>query len=195
MKELRQKSWSNKTTFQFTDNKLQYSIKDSNGTHSFSIEYGSVSLDDKRELEEKNSWFRNVGILWLLIGGLQTILRFSDSGDIKLSIWLILGFICFAVFMFVKTKFTIFKTESGNILIIQNKQHDQILDEIKKRRKEQLLAWYGEINYDNNPNDEMNKFIWLKNQTLISEDDLKEVEAKLIAYHQNDQPGALILKM
>jgi hypothetical protein len=51
------------------------------------------------------------------------------------------------------------------------------------------LAWYGEINYDNNPNDEMNKFIWLKNQNLISEDDLNEFEAKLIAYHQNGQPA------
>lgn len=194
MQELNQRSWSNKTKFQFKDDKLDYTIKYSSGSHSFSINYGSIPLDDKRELEEKNSWFRNVGILWLLIGGFQTFLRFSDSGDIKISMWIILGAICFIAFLFAKTKYTILGTESGNILIIRNKQHDNILTEITQRRKEQLLAWYGEINYTNDPNDEMNKFLWLKNQNLISEEQLEDVKEKLIAYHQNEAPETLTIE-
>lgn len=194
MHELNQKSWSNKTKFQFKEDKLSFTIKDSNGSHSFSINYGSIPLDDQRELEEKNSWFRNVGILWLLVGGVQTFLRFSESGNLTISMWSILGAICFAAFLCAKTKYTILRTESGNILIIQNKQHDQILNKITKRRKEQLLVWYGEINYNNDPNDEMNKFLWLKNQNLISEEHFKDVKAKLISFHKHEESEPLTIE-
>ena len=66
--EINQKKSSNQTKFEFGDEKLKYTVKDASGKKTFTTEYGSISDDDFDELEEKNDWFRNVGILWILIG-------------------------------------------------------------------------------------------------------------------------------
>lgn len=177
--ELTQKKSSNQTTFEFGKEKLKYSIKDSSGKKTFSTEYGSISDEDFDELEEKNAWFRNVGILWVLIGAVQIIGRLMESGSFSGSIWLTLGIICLITYRFKTTNYTIVDAEKGRIFIIQDEQHSKILDEISKRRKKQWKLWYGSINYENDPQNELNKFQWLLDKKVISDDEFKTVKLEI----------------
>lgn len=173
------KKSSNQTTFEFGEEKLKYSIKDASGKKTFSTEYGSISDEDFDELEEKNAWFRNVGILWVLIGIFQIAIHFMDSGSFSGSMWLTLGIIYLISYRFKTTKYTIVDAEKGRIFIIQDDQHSKILDEISERRKKQWKLWYGSINYENDPQNELNKFQWLLDKKVISDDEFKTVKLEI----------------
>ncbi|MBM7074676.1 hypothetical protein JQC92_22140 [Shewanella sp. 202IG2-18] len=177
--ELTQKKSSNQTSFEFGDEKLKYSIKDSSGKRTFSTDYGSISDDGFDELEERNDWFRNVGVLWVLIGVFQIVSRLMESGSFSGSMWLTLGVICLVVYKFKTTNYTIVDAEKGRIFIIQDDQHSKILDEISIRRNKQWKHWYGSINYENDPQSELNKFQWLLDKNVISEDEFKSVKAEI----------------
>jgi len=49
------------------------------------------------------------------------------------------------------------------------------MDEIRERRKKQLLEWYGNINFANDPEEEIRKFHWLHSQHLISAGQLEQI--------------------
>jgi hypothetical protein len=49
------------------------------------------------------------------------------------------------------------------------------MSEIRARRKKQLLDWYGNINFANDPEEEIRKFHWLHSQQLISADQLQKI--------------------
>lgn len=60
--------------------------------------------------------------------------------------------------------------DRGSVWVIQDgKHHDHIIDEIRSRRKNQLLAWYGELNLENVREKEVAKFRWLAEQQVITE--------------------------
>lgn len=55
------------------------------------------------------------------------------------------------------------------MFILQDEQHDEIVDAIYKRRNSYLQDTYLPINYDNNPQAELSKFAWLKELGVINE--------------------------
>ena len=128
--ELTQKKSSNQTIFEFGEDKLKYSLKGTSGKKIFSTDYGSISDEDFDEFEEKNEWFRNVGILWVLIGVFQIANRLMESGSFSGSMWLTLGIICLITYRYKTTSYTIVDAETGRIFIIKDAQHSKILDEI-----------------------------------------------------------------
>lgn len=66
--EIQQRRNSNRIAYVFGDDEVQYSLQDSSGSRSFSVPYLSISRD-RQTLVERNQWFRNVGLLWLALGG------------------------------------------------------------------------------------------------------------------------------
>ena len=52
------------------------------------------------------------------------------------------------------------------------------------RRKEQLLAWYSDINMENELANEINKFRWLAEQKVLSEEESKQKIEEVKYYHQ-----------
>lgn len=177
--EFIQKKLSNQTTFEFGEDKLKYSLKDGSGKRTFSTDYGDIYDEDFDELEEKNEWFRNVGILWVLLGAYQIGSRFMGSGNLSGSMWLTLGIICLITYRLRITKFTVIDAEKGRIFIIKDAQHSQLLDEISIRRKKQWKVRYGPINYDNDPQSELKKFQWLLDKRVISEDEFNAVKLEI----------------
>lgn len=184
--EIIQKRFSNQATFFFGKDELKYTIKDSSGTQSFSVEYGSIPKD-MNELEEQNPWYRNMGIFWVSIGTLQIAMRFFESGHLKGSMWITLGLPCLLLYMLAKTKYSVINTEDGRIFIIQNKQHDRILDELNKRRISQWRQWYADVNLSNESAKEIGKFEWLRDQNVISKDEYQDAVNTI--YRQKLQPN------
>ena len=193
--EINQSRFSNKTKFIFGDDSLIYTLKDMGGRQSFSVPYISI-LKDRSELEERNPWFRNVGLLWVLIGIIQTLYVYHGAGGPILSIWLILGMVCLAIYWVATTRYTVLNTERGSIYVILDKKHEEVLQELSSRRKAQLRNLYGAINLQNDPAVEMNKFRWLLQEGAISDEEfrstLKEIGVHHLAQEQPEESTELI---
>lgn len=170
--EIRQSRFSNKTTFVFGDEAFKYTLKDTTGQQSFSVPYTYIPTD-KNELEERNPWFRNVGLFWVLIGVVQFTYGLFETGALIPSIWLILGLVCFAIYRIASTRYTVLNTKRGSIFVIRDGKHEEILHELAIRRKTQLRTLYGVIDYDNDPSVEMNKFRWLFQEGVITKQELE----------------------
>ncbi len=102
-----------------------------------------------------------------------------------------IGLACVVWAHFSKVKYSVFKAERGNVFVIQDKNHDKIINEINARRKSQLLDWYGEVNPENELEQEIGKFKWLVEQEVISkeESDRKIAQAELLKKENYDLPG------
>jgi hypothetical protein len=175
--EITQKKFSNRAKFEFGEESLKYTVKDKSGSHSFTIDYGSIPTD-YGEVEERNLWYRNVGYLWILLGIFFTV--YTQ----KVSIWIFIGFVCMAVYWLVKTTYTVIDTEKGRLFVIKNHLHDNLMKEIDTRRKKQWYAWYGEVDFGNEPAKELNKFKWLLDNKVISEMEYNENVNKVISFHK-----------
>jgi hypothetical protein len=83
------------------------------------------------------------------------------------------------------------RVRGGNVFVIQDKNHDKIIEELNKRRKSQLLQWYGEVNPENELEYEIQKFKWLVEQNVISkeESEKKIAQAELMKKDNFDIPG------
>lgn len=81
--------------------------------------------------------------------------------------------ICLVWYRWATVKYSVFRSQAGNVLVIQDREHDRIVDEINRRRKDQLLALYGELDMRNTLEDEIAKFSWLHEQDVLSKDELE----------------------
>ena len=179
---LSQKNLSNRTDFTFGDDLLEYTIKDQNGRRTFSVEYGAIDTDSG-EMEERNAWYRNVGFFWILLGAFIIFSQYADSGEVRGSVWLTLGIICFALYGMLKTTYTTLDSDKGRIFIIKDSSHDEIMEAIETRRKEQWLRWYGTIDFNNEPDKEIGKFKWLADRNAISEEEFLAYRGQILEYH------------
>lgn len=181
--EISQRNFWNKTNFQFGEESLKYTIKSDSQSSSFSVKYNAISTDPS-EIQTKNSSTRIFGILFIVVGIVHVTLQFFKTGSVAFSLWFAIGLLFFVTYYLTKTAYTILQTEKYAIGIIKDSKHDKIYNEIITRRKNLFLSMYGEIDYENNPDDEMNKFIWLKNQNYISEEVFKRISKKISNYHK-----------
>src|SRR5579872_3938477 len=60
------------------------------------------------------------------------------------------------------------------ILVFHDGQQQAILGEIHKRRKSELLRLYGEVDSLGHPQLELRKFLWLKEEKVISDLEFEE---------------------
>jgi hypothetical protein len=137
---------------------------------------------NKNERVEQNAWLRNAGILCLIIGVVNAGIFLLEADHLKTLVWLISGVICLAIHWTSKTEFTVLSCDAGEILIIKDNKHDQILEEIRRRRKNLIMGLYENINFENNPEDEVAKFLWLKDQGYISEKKLRSIIEQIAKY-------------
>lgn len=180
--ELSQKRFSNRTKFEFGEDMLKYTYASKGGSETFAIEYGLIPTETGA-LEERNEWFRNVGFLWTLLGGYLAVARYVETGELSAPLWLVLGVLCFAIYWWGKTSYTTIATKKGLIAVLTGAHHDEIMGEIAQRRKDQLLKLCGEVNLDNDPVDELNKYKWLFDYEVISELQYQEFVQEIALHH------------
>ena len=82
--QLNQRKFYNRTRFVFGDDDVKYTVKDKNGSVSLAVNYGALPLESS-VLQEKNSWYRHIGFLWVLIGIIQMVAGFNKTGTFELS--------------------------------------------------------------------------------------------------------------
>ena len=72
------------------------------------------------------------------------------------------------------------------MFVIQDKQHDEIINALQSRKKQQLLAWYGDVNPDNELQTEIQKFHWLAEQGVLTQEESEQKIAQAQLLH-NEQ--------
>ena len=179
--EIVQKKLNNTHTFRFEDEFINFAYKDKSGSGDFDLYYADFPEKSSITIEQ-NEWLRNVGILWGLLG-CYDIASDIYSGSSLSVFWLGLGLICLVCFFLTKVKYSVFKTEQGNAFIIKDSKHENIISEIDKRKKAQLLMWYGEINLENELDNELKKFDWLVQKNVITQSEAAEKKAQVELAH------------
>ena len=184
--EIVQKKRSNKHTFTFNEDAFNFAYEDKSGSGDVDMSYADFPQKSSVTIEQ-NEWLRNVGFLWCAIGTLQMgYAIYSGTSLSGKGFWLVLGLLCILWAHFSKIKYSVFKSQHGNIFVIQDKRHDAIIDEINSRRKNQMLKWYGEIDMQNELENEISKFKWLCEQKIITKDEADRKIAQIELAHKGD---------
>lgn len=181
-----QKHLSNRATFRFGKAQLVYTIRDASGCRSFAVEYGYIPTEAS-ELEERGPWLRDVGIFLTVLGLLLTGVQLALGQPPAALIWLPIGFLTLLAYRGLRTRYTVIATEMGRIFVIRDGRHDEVMDELSRRRTAQWRQWYAEVDLDNDPDSEMDKFDWLRERNVISETEYQEA-MKTIALHHDLDP-------
>ena len=168
-----QKCHANRVTFNFEPDTLTYTRSDSYGSHSFQLPYGSIGMDPRLTTERNGTLFN--GAILLSLWGLAQAAFNLGHGDPLGLIFIFPGALCFLLHTMAKTTITSLSSDAGEIALLHDSQFDRIMSEIRERRKKQLLDWYGNINFANDPEEEIRKFHWLHSQQLISADQLQKI--------------------
>ncbi|MDN3650419.1 hypothetical protein QWZ13_16040 [Reinekea marina] len=169
-----QKKGAIKHTFTLKDDLFNFAYEEKRGSGDTDFNYADLPLKSSIQIEQ-NEWLRNVGYLWIAVGALQ--LFYSQT-----IFWLVIGVGCVAWAVYSKIKYTVYRTERGNVFIIQNDQSQALINELFERRSAQLLKWYGDINAENTLENEVKKFNWLVEQGALSklDADKKIAQAELL---------------
>lgn len=174
-----QKRFANRTAFEFAEETLTFTLEDKGGSVDFEVAYADIPTK-AATFVERSAWLRNAGLLWVLIGGLQIAYAVYRGASLSGSgFWLLVGLICLAAYWICVTKYSTLKTSNGTIYVIRDGKHDDIVDEIGKRRVSQLRLWYADVDPNNDPNREIAKFNWLVENSVITRAEADVLIAKV----------------
>lgn len=182
--EIEQKRFLNRTRFTFEDERLTYTMGHDAGALSFGVHYADIPLETMA-VEKRNPWFRNAAVVLLVIWACRALTGLADPAlPMSLSLhWALSATCCMLIYRYALTQYTVFDTEAGKLYLICDDREEEIVAEIMKRRKKQLLAWYGEIDYTNDPGEEIRKFHWLKIQGVIGDDEFESIRTRIEIFH------------
>lgn len=170
--KIEQKKLSITHTFDFQDKYFNFAYKDRSGSGDADVAYANLASKTSVKIED-NSWWRNAGYIWCVIGILNIGWGLaSGAGIAGRGFWLMIGLICLIVYRVTRVQYTVLGFDGGNVFIIQDKKtHDQVLGELMDRRKKQLLSLYGEIDLESNLERETAKFNYLREQGVLSQEE------------------------
>ncbi len=183
--EFIQKKRGVKQVFTLRDDHFNFAYEDKSGSGDFDLNYVDFPIKSSVSIEQ-NEWLRNVGLLWIALGVAQ--IGWAVFNELSLSgkgFWLMVGMACVLWAHFSKTRYSVFRTEHGNVLVMQDKHHQQIVETLHQRRKAQLLDWYGDVNPENELENEIRKFQWLVEQNVMSKEESEQKIAQAQLLHNS----------
>lgn len=171
--EFAQRRFATETNFNFAADEMKFVVKDKSGSHTLHTQYVQIGTD-RDFLVERNTWLQNVGLLWLALGAVFTAIAYFGADRFQPSIWLFVGAACVAAAHWRTVRYTKLPTEKGTILVINDAQHDSILQQIEARRMDQMRRWYDFFDAEEEPARQKSRFEWLRREGVLSEDELGE---------------------
>lgn len=175
-----QKKRTVRFTFKFLEDKILYSTDFAGSVSNYKINYTSIT-NSKSTVIDKNEWYRNVGVLWLLIGLIVEVLP-ALAGNSQGFLWTFLGSMMLGVYRYNFISYSKFDSHPANLLIIKDKDHDEIYDAILEKRNKFVMSQYGAIDEKNDPTQEKERFRYLLEEEIITpelfEDRMKELDKR-----------------
>lgn len=173
---LEQKRAGAKTFFEFGEDALRYGLDDGNASRTWTIEYAELSVDRERFVE-RNTWWRNVGAIWVVLGTVLTAMDWTKTQVFGLSIWLPLGAACLVWYALRIRRFIVVPSPRANVLVIDDASAAAVLAEIDRRRAAQLRDRFDYLSPDESPEQQRHRVLWLQRQGSLDD---HEVSARLL---------------
>lgn len=173
---IEQKRGSTHIRYLFHRDRIDYSWKGGGSSRSFSIEYTAISRD-RETLAERNTWYRNLGIVWIALGALLLMSAISDrNGTTGASgaFWILVGALSLAYYWYSAARYIILPCERGNLMVLDNGSGSSILAEIERRRAAQFRDEYDFFPDDASPAQLRNRFMWLQREGALSDEQFQE---------------------
>ena len=183
--EVQQRHGATRLRYRFDTDSVEYRVEDSSGSRTFNVAYTELSRD-RQELLERNEWFRNAGMLWMLIGVVFTALSFGGERP-AISLWFWIGLLCYLIFRLRTTRYTIIPSDKGNLLVIHNSDHDRIVNELETRRADQFRREYDFVPDGDEPDSCRRRLDWLKREGALSDEDVEKRWASFMAASGRDE--------
>ena len=183
--EVQQRHGATRLRYRFDTDSVEYRVEDSSGSRTFNVAYTELSRD-RQELLERNEWFRNAGMLWMLIGVVFTALSFGGERP-AISLWFWIGLLCYLIFRLRTTRYTIIPSDKGNLLVIHNSDHDRIVKELEMRRADQFRREYDFVPDGDEPDNYRKRLDWLKREGALSDEDVEKRWASFMAASGRDE--------
>ena len=165
---LQQKRFANRTRFEFGEHAFVYSLHTENSSHSLSIEYADLSAE-RQTLTERNAWWRNLGVVWMALGVVFSVLNYIDQPTLRVSVWLWVGMICYGLYWLRTVRYVIIPAERQNVFIIQDSKAETILSELERRRVAQLKQRFDYVSMHEHPEQQRSRIEWLRRNNVLDE--------------------------
>jgi len=136
-------------------------------------------IDDCFPHRNKNMVFLFLSISVFASGFLEYVIFMIWKDELHFYL-AIVGVILLIMSRTTYTDFTMIPTIEGDIGIIKDKQHDEIIDNLYSRRMIKYMDMYGEIDFENEESDEIEKYKWLHRLGVITEKNCKNLKIKYI---------------
>lgn len=175
-RSIAQRRFSARTRFELRRDEFDYELSGGGTTRTFTLDYASLSRSRER-LTDRNHWWRNVGLIWMALGGLLAVMHYVETQTLRVPIWIWLGAGCYAVYHFRVLRYRIIPAERCNVMIIEDGQADAIEAELGRRRARQLRERFDYITPNEHFEQQRNRIHWLQKQGVL---DANEVSARLI---------------
>ena len=173
---LQQKRFSSRTRFELGEDGFRYELKTDDATRSFRLDYAELSTD-RESLTERQTWWRNVGLIWIAIGLFIAVSAFIEDKTVRLPIWLWLGAACYAWYQIRVVRYQIIPAERCNVLVIEDGSAYKIIAELERRRTAQLRQRYDYLTPHEHPQQQRQRIQWLQRQGAL---DANEVSARML---------------
>lgn len=136
---MKQKSRLASTQFEFGDTHLGYSLDGARKRWRFRIDY--MALPKRTPLAMSTSaWFRRLGSLACAIGVIQAgWAAWNDASMVVGASLCAAGLVSILMHVVTRRHFTVLKTDAGEVWILCDRRHDQILSELRARRRARVL--------------------------------------------------------
>ncbi len=197
---LTQKAFLYDSTFSFFDRHLGFT-QDDGALNAFNIWYADLPhASEYRRFSKRESYGFLVFIAGMIIAVALLNIHAGDNyyigneGLIRLlkAAALYVPVLAIAVYMaqrHTRKEYTIVPVQKGALRILQDGKHDDILNEIQRRRLGALRE-YAVLNHYNSAQAELKKFAWLKEQGAISGEEFENFRRRIVDDFETAPPPA-----
>jgi len=173
---IEQKAFRTRIGYRFFEDRVDYSIRDSAGNKAlFNVKYTDLpSKFEYRVFQPRRSALYLAAVRVMALALMVIVLSPLESWSV-LGPTAVCGGIAIGVLTLIRQYrekiYTAIPTASGRLLVLWGECYDEILRELQSRRL-RALRKLAEIDPQNDPVVELRKFLWLKEEGVISEEEL-----------------------
>ena len=176
-------------TFVFSADELKYTLADKTSSSTFKTPYTALSRDHGF-LVERNTWLMNVGLLWIALGAVTTVMRYTQAQTVVPSFWLYFGAGCAAVAWLRTIRYTKIPCDNGTLMVMDDAQKPALMAELEARKIDQLRRWHDFIDANEDLARQRSRFEWLHEEGALDAETLAQRLGQLDRLQMPPAPAA-----
>lgn len=171
---IEQRRFGVRAFFEFNEEVLHWGLDDVRGLRTRTAEYADLA-QEREQLEQREAgwgWLARFAFLSALFSH-----WFSVAGTPLVIAWLAVGVVALGVQFGLVRRYTVIASPRGDVMVPLGDGHDEVLDEIDRRRAAQLRERFDYLSPDESPEQQRHRVLWLQRQGSL---DANEVSARLL---------------